>query len=200
MIFQYIFTFITAYLIGSISFAVLISRLYGIDIFHVGSGNPGASNVKRSVGKMAGNLVLLEDFLKGFTVTYLPICLNPLHIMSLRLAYAALIGSILGHCCSIFHKFQGGKGVATAMGGLAALMPSVLLAGGIIWSLVFRASRFVSLASLCFALSLPFSAYFFSYPRETIVISWILMVFIFLRHHANIRRLLNGSEHRFTTM
>ncbi|MDR0444828.1 MAG: glycerol-3-phosphate 1-O-acyltransferase PlsY [Puniceicoccales bacterium] len=199
MIFQYILIFTIAYLVGSISFAVLISRLYGIDIFHVGSGNPGATNVKRSVGKMAGNLVFLLDFLKGFTITYLPICLNPLHLMSLRLAYTALIGSILGHCCSIFLKFQGGKGVATAMGGLAALMPGALLVGGIIWSLIFRASRFVSLASLCFALSLPFSAYLFSYPKETIVVSWILMIFIFLRHHSNIRRLLNGSEHRFTT-
>ncbi|MDR2419745.1 MAG: glycerol-3-phosphate 1-O-acyltransferase PlsY [Puniceicoccales bacterium] len=199
MISQCLLVFAIAYLIGSISFAVLISKLYGIDILHVGSGNPGSTNVKRCVGKAAGNIVFLLDFLKGFTVTYLPIGLNPLHVMSLPLAYIALIGSILGHCHSIFLKFRGGKGVATTMGGLAALMPGALLIGGVIWSIVFRASRFVSLASLCFAFSLPLSAYFFSYPKETLIVSWILMVFIFIRHHANIKKLLNGTEERFTS-
>ncbi|MDR3143486.1 MAG: glycerol-3-phosphate 1-O-acyltransferase PlsY [Puniceicoccales bacterium] len=198
MLVQYCLVFILAYLVGSISFAVLISRLYGVNILHAGSGNPGATNVKRCVGKMAGNLVFLLDFLKGFTVSYLPICLNPLHIISLRLAYTAFIGSILGHCCSIFLKFRGGKGIATTMGGLAALMPGALFVGGLIWAVVFRASRFVSLASLCFALSLPLSAYLFSYPRETLLVSWVLMAFLFLRHRTNIRKLIQGSEARFT--
>ena len=199
MISQCLLVFAMAYVVGSISFAVLISKLYGIDILHAGSGNPGSTNVKRCVGKMAGNVVFLLDFLKGFTVTYLPICLNPLHVMSLPLAYVAFIGSVLGHCHSIFLKFRGGKGVATTMGGLAALMPGALLIGGTIWSIVFRASRFVSLASLCFALSLPLSAFLLSYPKATLVVAWILMIFIFIRHHANIKRLLNGTEERFTS-
>jgi glycerol-3-phosphate acyltransferase PlsY len=200
MLSQCFFVFLIAYLVGSISFAVLISKLYGIDILQAGSGNPGSTNVKRCVGKMAGNVVFLLDFLKGFTVTYLPICLNPLHVMSLPLAYVAFLGSILGHCCSIFLQFRGGKGIATTMGGLAALMPGALFMGGIIWGIIFRASRFVSLASLCFALSLPLSAYLFSYPTGTLTVSWILMIFIFIRHHANIRRLLKGTEPRFPTV
>jgi len=193
----YLCVFAVAYLLGSVSFAVLIARLYGVDLLHSGSGNPGATNVKRCVGRTAGNLVFLLDFLKGFTLSYLPLCLNPLHVMSLRLAYTAFLGSVLGHCFSIFLKFRGGKGIATCMGGLAALMPGALLAGMAVWALVFRASRVVSLASLGFALSLPLSAHLFSYPRETLPIAWGLMAFLFLRHHANLRRLLQGTEARF---
>jgi glycerol-3-phosphate acyltransferase PlsY len=93
-------------------------------------------------------------------------------------------------------KFRGGKGVATAMGGLVVLMPSALLLGVIFWYSVFSITRFVSLASLCLALSLPLNAYLFAYQKEMILLALALMILIFLRHSQNIRRLWKGEKLR----
>jgi glycerol-3-phosphate acyltransferase PlsY len=185
---------VAGYLLGSISFAVLISKRQGVDIFTQGSGNPGATNVKRVLGSKWGNLVFVLDALKGLIAAGWPI----LVLGEIRLAVIGLIAAIIGHSFSIFLKFRGGKGVATTMGGLLAIMPMSLVIGLLVWVVVFYLSKFVALASIIFAFSLPISAlnlYGSSDPRFTL--SLMLCILIFFRHRSNVRRLLQGKENSF---
>ena len=188
--------FSVGYLLGSISFAVIVARSKGVDILKFGSGNPGATNVTRALGSGFGKLVFVLDALKGFIAAGWPFVF--LGESGLALAIIGLIASIVGHSFSIFLRFRGGKGVATAMGGLLAVMPWVLLIGVLVWGLVFLASRMVALASILFALSLSVSAFcFFGIKDPRFVLGLMLSVIIIIRHHANIRRMLVGSENRF---
>lgn len=185
---------IAGYLIGSISFAVLISRRQGVDIFTEGSGNPGATNVKRVLGSKWGNAVFALDALKGLVAAGWPI----LVFSEIRLAVIGLIAAIIGHSFSVFLKFRGGKGVATTMGGLLAIMPMSLVIGLLAWVAVFYATKLVALASILFAFSLPASAFYLygqSDPRFTL--SMMLCILIVFRHRSNIRRLLQGKENSF---
>ena len=184
------------YLLGSISFAVIISKRQGVDIFKQGSGNPGATNVKRVLGSKWGNLVFVLDALKGLVAAGWPLVVFPEN--GLRLAVIALIAAIIGHSFSVFLKFRGGKGVATTMGGLLAIMPITLLIGLLVWVVAFYSTKFVALASILFAFSLPISAvnlYGSSDPRFTL--SMMLCVLIFFRHRSNLRRMLKGKENSF---
>lgn len=190
-------TFLVSYLIGSVSFAVLIAKAKGIDILHVGSGNPGATNVSRTLGIRYGRLVFFLDALKGFLpVLAVHAYLHEYPKLSHELASTVLLGTVMGHNFSIFLRFHGGRGVATSIGGLLALMPNVTLFCLVTWYSVFKVTRFVSLASLCFALMLPLLAYLFAYPRELFQLSIILTMLIFIRHIPNIRRLWHGTESR----
>lgn len=186
------------YLLGSISFGALVARAHGINILEVGSGNPGATNVKRVLGQRAGNIVFFLDALKGFIATSWPLFLLPSFPLSKNLALAGLIACLLGHSFSLFLHFRGGKGVATTIGGLVALMPLSLLIGVILWLIIFFSTRYVSLASITLGLSLPISAFFLRLNLELFVFSLILAIFIIIRHRSNIQRLLQGTEHRFT--
>ncbi|MEM7791236.1 MAG: glycerol-3-phosphate 1-O-acyltransferase PlsY [Verrucomicrobiota bacterium] len=182
------------YVLGSLSFAVIVAKSQGIDIFKEGSGNPGATNVKRILGSKWGNIVFALDALKGFLAAFLPLLL----FGDIRLGIIGLIASILGHSFSVFLKFRGGKGVATTMGGLIAVMPFALLIGLFTWVAVFYSTRFVALASILFAFSLPISAYFLhgiNDPR--FILGLLLCVLITLRHRSNIARLLQGKENGF---
>jgi glycerol-3-phosphate acyltransferase PlsY len=185
---------IVGYLLGSIGFAVLIARGQGIDIFKEGSGNPGATNVKRVLGSKYGNAVFALDALKGFVAAGWPM----LVFGDVRLGVIGLIAAILGHSFSIFLKFRGGKGVATTMGGLLAIMPIALLIGLLVWAACFFTTRIVALASILFALSLPISAYFLhgsSDPRLTL--GMMLCVLIVVRHRSNMIRMFQGKENGF---
>jgi len=187
---------IIGYLLGSISFAVIISKRQGVDIFKQGSGNPGATNVKRVLGSKWGNLVFVLDALKGLVAAGWPLVVFSEN--GLRLAVIALIAAIIGHSFSVFLKFRGGKGVATTMGGLLAIMPVTLLIGLLVWVFAFYSTKFVALASILFAFSLPISAvnlYGSSDPRFTL--SMMLCVLIFFRHRSNLRRMLKGKENSF---
>jgi glycerol-3-phosphate acyltransferase PlsY len=189
---------LVGYIVGSIPFAVLIAKAKGIDILREGSGNPGATNIERVLGKKYGVLVFFLDFLKGS----LPVLITKIHFqlhpnLANSTCATLLAGLILGHSFSLFLKFCGGKGVATTIGGLTVLMPGATLLGVILWYSVFTITRFVSLASLCFVLSLPLNAYLFAYPGEIIELTFFLMIIVFLRHIPNIRRLWNGTENRF---
>ncbi len=209
---------LAGYLIGSISFAVLICKRLGVNIFDVGSGNAGATNVKRVLGAKWGNTVFALDVLKGIFAAGWPMvwmlwlscgtadgadAMDPDFAKSvgLRLAIIGLVAAIFGHSYSIFLKFRGGKGVATTMGGLSAVMPSVLFIGLFVWVITYYKSRVVAIASILFALSLPISAYFFysnqssSDPRFVLAI--LLSILIILRHRSNILRLLSGQENSF---
>lgn len=202
---------VVGYLIGSISNAVLVSKAYGVDIFSVGSGNPGATNVKRSIGSKPGNLVFFLDLLKGFIVSLWPFLPGAVKLISsdidpVILSLTCLAGALLGHSFSIYIRFRGGKGVATAMGGLLAIMSPVVLSGIIAWVIVFYAFRYVSLASIAFAGVLPILTGILIATDATIIRHyritdlWIALgvfLLIVIRHHSNIARLLKGTEHKF---
>lgn len=185
---------IVGYVLGSLPFAVWIARLHGVDILKAGSGNPGATNVKRCVGKMAGNIVFFLDFFKGFLATLWPLLLL---LDGTLIAICGFCGAVIGHSASIFLKFRGGKGVAVSMGGLAALMPVVLVCGMLVWLGLFYWTRFVSLASLGFGATLPMATMLAHKPKPVIWLSFAVMILLFVRHKSNIVRLLNGTETPF---
>lgn len=195
MIFTDTIALVAAYFLGAIPFAVIISRRHGVDILKAGSGNPGATNVKRVVGKGPGNLCFALDALKGTLAVLLA---RFLHSNEAEWLPAAALGcALLGHSFSVFIRFRGGKGVATTMGGLLALMPLTLAAGAIAWVVVFYASRYVSLASLVFGLVLFPVAWLRGEGAVNLGVCIALCILLFVRHRSNIVRLLNGTENRF---
>jgi len=186
------------YLLGSISFAVLIAKRAGVDIFTVGSGNPGATNVLRNLGKGPGYTCFVLDALKGVAAVLVGYGVAGLvgTPEAALFPILALVGAIVGHSFSIFLGFKGGKGVATTIGGLLVLMPAVMGLGLAVWLLVFFTTRYVSLASILLGLSLPLSAWLLDAGAARLILALLLAVTITVRHHANIRRLLQGTENR----
>ncbi|MBK8477820.1 MAG: glycerol-3-phosphate 1-O-acyltransferase PlsY [Opitutaceae bacterium] len=205
MILPILIALLAGYMLGSLPFGVWVARAHGVDIFNVGSGNPGATNVKRSVGKKAGNLVFLLDFLKGALATIWPLALawfdGPGCACDAeqieRMAVAGMVGAIVGHSYSCLIGFRGGKGVATSIGGLLALCWPVALLGVAVWVVVFYTTRYVSLASILLAASLPVSALLLHRTQFLILFFGLLGVFIILRHRENIARLFAGKESKF---
>ena len=197
----YVSILLISYLVGSINFAIYLAKIRNVDLFTSGSGNPGATNVKRTMGPFWGNTVFLLDFIKGYVAIFLALKLSNMYEFDLDwLCVIALIGVILGHSFSLFLKFRGGKGVATTMGGMAGFMFPVLVIGLIIWLITFLMTRVVALASIFFALSLPLSAYFFYNEGSwslRVTVSMIIAILITLRHISNIKRLLKGKEYCF---
>ena len=193
-VFSIILVTIIGYLLGAISFAVIIARSKGVDIFKEGSGNPGATNVKRILGNKWGHAVFTLDALKGFTATVLPLMVYG----DDRLAIIGLIAAILGHSFSVFLKFRGGKGVATTIGGLLVLMCPVLLLGLVVWLIIFYTKKVVALASIFFAGSLPISAYFiYGTEDPRFYLGLVLALLIVVRHRSNITRMFSGKESKF---
>jgi len=200
------------YLIGSVNFAVLVAKKHGVDILKEGSGNPGATNVKRVLGKGPGNLVFTLDALKGFVGAGLPHLLlkfgaevpapEALRILFLA-CVAGFVGTLLGHCFSCFLKFKGGKGVASTIGGLLVLLPVPILIGAAIWGLVFTLSRYVSLASIALGVSLPLSCWLLplftklTFGQPEFWFAAAIAAFNVWTHRSNIGRLLAGTENRF---
>ena len=196
----YIWALLIGYLLGSINFAVLVAKYKGLDLFSLGSGSPGATNVKRTMGAFWGNTVFLLDFSKGYLAVFLTQSILGLEGFNYDLlGILGLLGAILGHSFSIFLKFRGGKGVATTMGGLLALMPWVLVLGLVAWLIVFFSTRVVAMASIVFAISLPISFYFLhDLPDVRWIFCIVLAILIVVRHYSNIQRLLSGKEHDFS--
>lgn len=192
---------LVGYLLGAVPFGVIVARWHGVDIFKVGSGNPGATNVKRSVSKGAGNLVFALDFLKGvIAALQAGLWSRMLPADSAHGAWLGLVGltaAILGHSFSCFIKFRGGKGVATTLGGAIALMPVAALISVVVWLVLFYSTRFVSLASIGLALTLPVAVFFLSGVSELFGFAVLLAVFVIVRHRENIVRLIRGTENRF---
>ena len=195
---------IIGYLFGSIPFGVIVAKKMGVNIFKVGSGNPGATNVLRSIGKPAGYTVFILDFLKGFLATVwfkfglVAFSGDP------NLALWGLPAAVLGHTYPLFSNFKGGKGVATAMGGLLGVMPGCLLIGLVSWLIIFITTRYVAVASIGFGLSLPVCAIVSLWSSDyntsqfaNVVLAFLIMVWIIWRHRANLQRLKDGTENRF---
>ncbi len=198
---DFIIVALAGYLLGAIPFAVIIGRLCGVDIFKVGSGNPGATNVKRTCGKTAGNACFILDALKGFVATAFPLYAGLLGVDFSdphTLAYVGLIAAVVGHSFSVFVGFRGGKGVAVAIGGLLAIMCLAIAISLVLWLVVFYSTRYVSLASIAMALVLPVAAaLIYPFPGAHAYIALAISVVIIIRHRGNIARLIKGTENRF---
>lgn len=198
MVFELVAVMSLGYLLGSIPWSVIVSRYYGVDILKVGSGNPGATNVRRVLGKGPARLVFFLDAAKGFIASswaQIPAleAANPTFLGVVGLSFA-----VLGATYSCFLGFRGGKGLAVSIGALAGVMPSVLFLGLLVWIVVFGVFRYVSLASICMSLSLPFWVFVTKGSALDFIIALTLAVFIPWRHRSNIRRLLDGVEQRFS--
>jgi glycerol-3-phosphate acyltransferase PlsY len=189
------------YLLGSLPFGYLVAKSRGVDIFAVGSRSSGSTNVRRVLGSGAGNVVLALDILKGSVAAGWPLLFVWGAAQALgaprTLGYVGLAFALLGHSFSCFTRFRGGKGVATAAGGLLVLMPLVAVSSSGVWILLFYASRFVSLASIVAALSLPGFAVLYRQGTIALWVSAVIAAFVVIRHRANIVRLANGTEKRF---
>lgn len=193
-----------SYLLGSIPTAYLFGRiLKGIDIRKVGSGNVGATNALRALGKGAGITVLLLDIFKGFAaVVFLGeyFSSKPALLQGQNLFIIMGLCAICGHIWTVFLRFKGGKGIATSFGvllGLAVRIEGMGFVIGILvitWLVIFLVWRIVSLASIVTAIALPLSCLFFRLPPLLIIVSIILSFFAILRHKSNLSRLLEGKE------
>ncbi|WP_372519869.1 glycerol-3-phosphate 1-O-acyltransferase PlsY [Candidatus Ruminimicrobiellum ovillum] len=185
---------IFAYLCGAIPFGYIIAKLFKhIDIRTVGSGNPGATNVYRTISKPLGILTLILDVLKGFIPIYFVKLINP--EFSLIVIAVALV-TIIGHIFTVFLNFKGGKGVATACGVFLALNPLSVLICFITFVIILAIFKYVSLASIIAAMMLPISLYCLDSFPELIVFSGIIAILVVIRHIGNIKRLLNGTENK----
>ncbi len=186
---------IAAYLIGSLSFAVIVSKYYGMDDPRTyGSGNPGATNVLRSGKKKAAALTLLGDALKGLAAVVLARCLqDALNLSDITIA-AVAVAALVGHMWPLFFGFKGGKGVATALGVLLALSPATALVCAAIWLVMAFGFKVSSLAALAATVAAPLVAFWLmpypSWAWATVVIA----VLVLYRHKSNIQNLLQGKE------
>ncbi len=186
---------LAAYLIGSLSFAVIVSRLMGLnDPRTYGSGNPGATNVLRSGNKAAAILTLLLDALKGFVPVFLVKEFGaPYGLDEGTLALVAL-AAFLGHLWPVFFRFKGGKGVATAAGVLFGLNPWLGLATLATWIIIAAFTRYSSLAALVAAVFAPFYQVLIWGSGAVALAVFVMGALLVWRHSANIQKLLNGTE------
>jgi len=185
---------IIAYLLGSVSFSYLFGKwLKGIDIRNYGSGNAGATNTLRVLGKGPAIAVLLLDALKGAVSVWIAWWIAP---ASPYAAAFAGLAAIIGHNWPIYFGFRGGKGIATTIGVMFSLAWIPALIAGVVAIAAIALTRFVSLGSLLFALLLPILLFFLHFPS---VLGWsavVVCVFAFIRHRNNIVKLLSGKEHK----
>jgi glycerol-3-phosphate acyltransferase PlsY len=197
---------IGSYLLGSIPFGYLAGRLAGIDVRKNGSGNVGATNVVRVLGKRYGYPVFVLDFLKGFMAVKISMLMSPGAPAEWNcpdiFGIVAAMCSVLGHVYPPWLMFEGGKGVATSAGALLALTPVATLIGMTIWIIVFWASRYVSLASIAAAVVLPIvipivGSHNENNRRLLLYSSVCVAVVVIWRHRSNISRLMRGTEPRF---
>ena len=182
-----------SYLLGSIPFGLLLSRLAGLgDIRQIGSGNIGATNVLRTGNKWVALATLLCDAGKGAAAVAVVRAALPDQTL---LPAGAALAAILGHIFPLWLKFKGGKSVATALGGLAVLAWPVALGAGLTWLAVAALFRYSSLAGLAAMATAPFLAWIFLDGKRAIVVA-MMAILVCARHHGNIRRLLDGEEPR----
>ncbi len=197
-----------AYLLGSIPFGLLLGRLRGVDIRKVGSGNIGATNLTRSLGRRWGIAAFMLDFIKGglpvLTAAWVGFDEPPaggIHYQYGQIACA--LAAVLGHVFPLYLRFRGGKGVATTFGAMAALVWISALAAGTVWLVLFLVTRTVSIASLAAAFVFPATTIVLFYnappsialPMDLLALSLGLMILV--RHRSNIKRLLKREESRF---
>jgi len=197
---------LVSYLLGSIPAGYIAGRIAGIDIRHAGSGNIGATNVTRVLGKRYGYPVFIVDFLKGLMAVSLSILIEkraqPISAPTELFGIVAAISSVIGHAFPVWLSFKGGKGVATSMGALFGLMPFMALIGIAVWVITFEVTRYVSVASMTAALAVPISILILMPLKQTggavlLYFSVCLAALVIFRHRSNLSRLVRGTEPRF---
>lgn len=184
---------VVVYLIGSIPVGFLISRMAGgVDIRSHGSGTIGATNVLRTMGPAPAIATLLGDILKGYLAVRVAEVFGPQPGWG---AVGAVL-AIVGNCWPIFLRFKGGKGVATGLGAFLAIAPKAILPALVVWLALALAFRYVSLASIAGCVVMALSVWLFGYPHVYVAAAACAAVLIVWRHHANVKRLLSGTESR----
>lgn len=186
-----------AYLIGSIPTGYLFGRYKNIDLRRYGSGNVGATNVLRAVGRLAALSTLIIDILKGFVVvTFIADMLYTfrMNVTFPQFQFILALCAVVGHNWPLFLSFKGGKGVAASAGILLALCPKLLIVGFCIWLLVFIFTRIVSVSSMISAVSIPVASYLFEYRLSIRLLTISLAILTVIRHWPNIKRIVKKEE------
>ncbi|HEY7204031.1 MAG TPA: glycerol-3-phosphate 1-O-acyltransferase PlsY [Methylomirabilota bacterium] len=184
---------VAAYLIGAIPVGFLVARAAGgTDLRNAGSGNIGATNVLRTLGRGPAVLTLVGDIVKG----YLAVAAARAIGTEAWSAAGGAVAAVVGNCWPLFLAFRGGKGVATGLGAFLALVPWAVAPAAVLWLIVTSLSRYVSLASIVACVSLPVAAALLGYPRHSMAAAALVALIIMWRHRQNIARLASGTEHR----
>lgn len=190
---SYIIVVILSYVIGSVPSGLILGKTFwNIDLRQHGSKNIGATNAWRTLGKLPGFIVFVADLLKGMIGVYLG-------MLIVGTSTAMIIGgimAIIGHSLSLFLKFKGGKGVATGLGVLIMLMPSVSAVVFLIWLVIVLISKYVSLASIIAAVFVPVCAFAAGMSYDYVAFGIVAALFVIYRHKSNIVRLMNGTENK----
>ena len=185
---------VLAYLIGAVPIGFMVARAFGVgDIRRHGSGAIGMTNVLRTAGKLPAVITLLGDVVKGALAMLIGAAVAQAGILG---AAVCAVAAVVGNCWPVFLRFRGGKGVATGLGALLTLVPLALVPAVAVFAVVVATTRFVSLGSLLATAGVPLAALVFGYAPPAVGAAFVIAVIIVARHHANIGRLLSGSESR----
>lgn len=185
-----------AYVIGSIDFAVVIGRMHGIDIHKEGSGNPGASNVLRTLGRLPAAMVFVGDTLKGTVGAAMGMLASGTADPMVHWALLTGFAAVVGHCYPVFHRFKGGKGVATGSGVLLFVIPLVAIASTLLWGIIVKVTRTASIGSVILTVAtIPLAIW---RGVEGLGLLWLAMMILLVlwRHRGNIGRMIRGSEQK----
>lgn len=197
-----ILAIVAAYVVGATPFGYLAGKWRGIDIRKHGSGNIGATNVLRTLGKPLGITVFILDFLKGLAPALAALNLFPGSGSGSLIPIAVALATILGHNFTFWLGFKGGKGIATSAGALVALMPLPILAALVVWLTTFFSFKYVSLASMLAALAVPVTLAALQFTRgpqdfPLLIFASLIACLAIFRHKSNIKKLFAGTENRF---
>lgn len=190
---------VAAYVVGSIDFAVIIARMHGVDIRQVGSGNPGASNVLRSIGRFPAAMVLVGDCFKGVIGAAMGMIAAGSTNPQVEWAFLAGLFAVIGHCYPIFHRFRGGKGVATGLGVIVFTIPLVALILVLGWVILAKLTKTASISSLIVVLASVPLAIWQGVSGMSLVWMCVTIVLVIWRHRGNIQRVFKGSEQKVPT-
>ncbi|HEU4915368.1 MAG TPA: glycerol-3-phosphate 1-O-acyltransferase PlsY [Acidimicrobiia bacterium] len=190
---------VAAYLVGSIDFAVIVARMHGVDIHQEGSGNPGMSNVLRTLGRVPAAMVFIGDTLKGTIGAAMGMVASGVPDPMVHWAFLTGLAAVVGHCYPIFHRFKGGKGVATGGGVLLFTVPLVALIEIAIWFLIFLITRTASIGSMVIVvITVPVLMW---QGVSGLALLWVALIIALVvwRHRGNIKRMVSGSEEKVPT-
>jgi len=190
---------IAAYLVGSIDFAVIVGRMHGVDIHKEGSGNPGTSNVLRTLGKVPAAMVFVGDTLKGTIGAAMGMVASGTLDPTVHWAFAAGFAAVVGHCYPVYHRFKGGKGVATGGGVLLFTVPVAAVIEITLWALVVWATKTASIGSMVIVvITIPVLVWQGVTGLSLVWVALIIALVVW-RHRGNIKRMVSGSEEKVPT-
>lgn len=202
MLVRLLIGFIVGYLLGGVDFAVIVGRMRGVDIYSVGSGNPGTSNVLRTMGRGAAAMVLLGDLAKGLIAAAVGAIISASGVgYASPEAAAALagVGAVAGHCYPAWHRFKGGKGVATSAGVIIWMNPLVGFGLGMVWGAVVAMTRTASVGSLIVVVLVLPALWFVGVTGWPLAWVAVMMSLVIYRHRPNIKRMLAGGDRKVVT-